>query len=191
MKCQGQKNSTGYSRMVGSLLRLSVVVLPVYLGLLFLTGVGFRLFPADSFPRKTRVIWSSWVSYRTEPPDNERKWCESNSRASFEKCPESMRSCWRFHRHQRSLPIVRQLGLDRTEIRKSEISYGPQIDRLSIPNRLIDRHKQWMTKGWHRTCSIWSHQHKIAASNRPTLHYERLLYERNRSPGEPRPSFFC
>ena len=36
--------------MVGSLLRLSVVVLPVYLGLLFLTGVGFKIVPGGFIP---------------------------------------------------------------------------------------------------------------------------------------------
>ena len=41
---------TGYSRIVGRLLRLSVVVLPVYLGLLFLTGGGFEIVPSGFIP---------------------------------------------------------------------------------------------------------------------------------------------
>jgi multidrug efflux pump len=41
---------TGYSRIVGRLLRLSVVVLPVYLGLLFLTCVGFEIVPSGFIP---------------------------------------------------------------------------------------------------------------------------------------------
>ena len=41
---------TGYSRIVGRLLRLSAVVLLVYLGLLFLTGVGFKIVPGGFIP---------------------------------------------------------------------------------------------------------------------------------------------
>jgi multidrug efflux pump len=36
-----------YSRIAGRLLRLSAVVLLVYLGLLFLAGVGFKIVPGS------------------------------------------------------------------------------------------------------------------------------------------------
>jgi multidrug efflux pump len=41
---------TGYSRIVGKLLRLSAVVLLLYLGLLFLTGAGFNTVPGGFIP---------------------------------------------------------------------------------------------------------------------------------------------
>jgi multidrug efflux pump len=43
-------STTGYSRIVARLLRLSVVVLLVYLGLLLLTGVGFNIVPGGFIP---------------------------------------------------------------------------------------------------------------------------------------------
>jgi multidrug efflux pump len=43
-------STTGYSSIVARLLRLSVVVLLVYLGLLLLTGVGFNIVPGGFIP---------------------------------------------------------------------------------------------------------------------------------------------
>jgi hydrophobe/amphiphile efflux-1 (HAE1) family protein len=42
--------TTGYSKIVSRLLRLAAVVLVVYLGLLFLTGVGFQTVPGGFIP---------------------------------------------------------------------------------------------------------------------------------------------
>jgi gold/copper resistance efflux pump len=42
--------TTGYSWVVSQLLRLAAVVLLVYLGLLFLTGVGFKTVPGGFIP---------------------------------------------------------------------------------------------------------------------------------------------
>src|SRR5271165_31865 len=42
--------STGYSRIVSRLLRLAAVVLIIYLGLLFLTGLGFQVAPGGFIP---------------------------------------------------------------------------------------------------------------------------------------------
>jgi len=42
--------STGYSRIVSRLLRLAAVVLIIYLGLLFLTGLGFQIVPGGFIP---------------------------------------------------------------------------------------------------------------------------------------------
>ena len=42
--------TTGYSRIVSRLLRLAVVVLIIYLGLLSLTGLGFRVVPGGFIP---------------------------------------------------------------------------------------------------------------------------------------------
>jgi multidrug efflux pump len=52
-------SSNVYSRFVGVLLRVSVIVLVVYVGLLYLTYVGFTKVPSVSFPRRTKAIcWS-------------------------------------------------------------------------------------------------------------------------------------
>jgi multidrug efflux pump len=42
--------TTGYSRIVSRLLRLATVVLIIYLGLLFLTGLGFQVVPGGFIP---------------------------------------------------------------------------------------------------------------------------------------------
>ena len=42
--------TTGYSRIVSRLLRLAAVVLIIYLGLLFLTGLGFQVVPGGFIP---------------------------------------------------------------------------------------------------------------------------------------------
>src|ERR1700731_35994 len=42
--------TTGYSRIVSRLLRLAAVVLLIYLGLLFLTGLGFQVVPGGFIP---------------------------------------------------------------------------------------------------------------------------------------------
>jgi len=48
--------STGYSRIVSRLLRLAAVVLIIYLGLLFLTGLGFQVVPGGFIPTQDQGV---------------------------------------------------------------------------------------------------------------------------------------